>query len=133
MQTEEKFIYIALLGAALGDALPTVADSLYFTQQQKLKRQLSKQEITPSQYWKREAAWYYSVNSVYWALIALILYNIKGDYHKKLKVGLWILGGSAVLGVLYKNIKKDEADLLLDSRSGLDKNELREINNLPPR
>lgn len=108
MESKEKLIYAALFGAAIGDALPTIADSVYFYQQRKLKEKLTKGDITPKQYWNREAIYYYTTNSVYWLIIAGILYNIKGDYHKKLKIGLWLIGGGAVIGVIAKNIKEDE-------------------------
>lgn len=108
MNTKEQLIYAAIIGAAIGDALPTVADFVYFNKQQELKEKLNNGEIEPKEYWKKEALYYYGTNSAYWALIALILYNIKGDYHTKIKAALWIIGGSAVLGILAKNIRKDD-------------------------
>lgn len=107
MNPKEQLIYAAIIGAAIGDALPTVADYVYFNKQQELKEKLNNGEITPKEYWRKEALYYYGSNSAYWALVALILYNIKGDYHTKIKAALWIIGGSAVLGILAKNIRKD--------------------------
>ena len=108
MTNKEQLIYAAILGAAIGDVLPTLGDYAYFKAQASLKEKLNKGEITPKQYWQRESLYYYTTNSLYWLAIGLILYNIKGDYHKKIKIGLWIIGGGAVIGVISKNIKKDE-------------------------
>lgn len=114
MVTKEKIIFAALIGASVGDFIPTIGDAIYFTQQQKLKEKLNLGLISPEQYWKREALYYYTTNSLYWLIIALILYKIKGDYHTKIKVGLWILGGSAVFGVIHKNISKDKIKINAD-------------------
>ncbi len=108
MDGKEKLIYAAILGAAIGDALPTVADAIYFNQQQQLKEKLAKGEITPAQYWHKEALYYYTTNSLYWLIVGAVIYNVKGGYHAKLKAGLFIIGGSAVIGVIAKNIQKDE-------------------------
>lgn len=105
---KEKIIYIALIAAALGDIIPTTADSIYFSQQQKMKEKLNAGLMTPKEYWIKEAALYYLLNPIYWLLIALIVYNIKGDYHLKMKMALILIATGAVIAVISKNIKKDE-------------------------
>lgn len=106
---EEKLIYTALIAAALGDLIPTLADAVYFDQQQKQKQKLNDGVITPKQYWLTEAFLYYGLNPIYWLLIFLIVYNVKGDYHLKAKVALGIIAFGVVVFIIQKNIKKDEA------------------------
>ncbi len=106
--SKELIIITALIGAAIGDILPTPADGLYFFKQKQLNDQLAKGEITPRKYWIMDAVYYYSLNPLYWLILAFIVYAIKGDYHLKVKVLLVILAGGMVIGILAKNIKKDE-------------------------
>lgn len=104
----EKLIYTALIAAALGDLIPTLADAVYFDQQQKQKQRLNAGEITPKQYWDTEALLYYGLNPIYWLLILLVVYNIKGDYRLKAKIVLGIIAFGVVVFVIQKNIKKDQ-------------------------
>ena len=113
MEAHEKLIYVALIAAAIGDIVPTLADAIYFDQQQKQKQKLNEGKITPKQYWTTEAFLYYGLNPIYWLLIALIVYNVKGDYHVKAKVALGLVALGVVIVVLQKNIKKDTENLKL--------------------
>lgn len=94
------------------DIIPTPADALYFSLQQKNKAKLESNKITPKQYWTKDAIYYYTLNPIWWGIILIALYSTKGDYTKKAKVGIGILAAGAVVGVLYKNIKKDEEIIL---------------------
>lgn len=100
-------IYAGAIGLLLSDIIPTPADGVYFYLQQKNKAKLERKEITPAQYWKREAFAYYGLNPLWWSLVLGALVLTKGDYTNKLKVGLSIIGAGAVIGVLNRNIKKD--------------------------
>lgn len=100
-------VYAGALGLLLSDIIPTPADSLYFSIMQKQKHKLENKEITPKQYWTREAMAYYGLNPLWWSLVLGALYITKGDYTQKAKIGFGIIGAGAVLGVLNKNIKKD--------------------------
>ncbi len=104
-------LYTFLIGLAASDAIPTIADGFVFSKEKKLRDQYIKKEITPKQYWERNAWAYYSYNVLYWILVGAIVVNIKGDAVKKLKVAGAIIGGGAVVAVLYKNIKSDEKEL----------------------
>lgn len=101
-------IYAGLFGLLLSDIIPTPADALYFKYQSKLKDQIHSNEITPKQYWLRDAASYYFLNPIWWIIVILIITNIKGDSKKKLKFSLGIIAAGLVVTVIYKNIKKDE-------------------------
>ena len=100
-------VYAGALGLLLSDVIPTPADGVYFYLQQKSKRKLENKEITPKQYWRREALYYYGLNPIWWSLVLGALVITKGTYTSKLKVGLAIVGAGAVIGVLNKNIQKD--------------------------
>lgn len=101
-------IYAGLLGLLLSDIIPTPADALVFKYQSKLKDQLEAKEITPKQYWLRDAMAYYFFNPVWWIIVILLVTNIKGDAERKLKFSLGIIAAGLVVSVIYTNIKKDE-------------------------
>jgi len=101
-------LYAGLLGLLISDIIPTPADALVFKYQSKLKDQLEAKEITPKQYWLRDAAAYYFLNPIWWIIVILIVSNIKGDAERKLKFSIGIIAAGLVVAVIYKNIKKDE-------------------------
>jgi hypothetical protein len=72
------------------------------------KEKLIKREITPKQYWSRDALLYYSLNPIYWALLFGVVVAVKGDYSAKMRVGLSIIAAGSVVGILHSNIRKDE-------------------------
>jgi len=114
-------LYAFLAGLAISDAIPTVADAFYFSKQRKLRDEFIDKKITPAQYWEREAFAYYAYNVAWWVLVGAIVVGTKGDVAKKIKVAGALIGGGAVVAVLYKNIKKDEKEMEKDL---LVKNEL---------
>jgi hypothetical protein len=101
-------IYAGMLGLLLSDVVPTPADALYFRLQQKNKAKLNKGEITPKQYWSRDAVYYYGLNPLWWALVLGVVVSTKGDYSQKAKVALGLIAGGAVVSVIHGNIKRDE-------------------------
>ena len=104
-------IYAGALGLLASDIIPTPADSIYFSLMQKNKRKLEQKEITPKQYWTREAVLYYGLNPLWWGIVLTALYYTRGHYTNKLKVGLGIISAGVVVSVINKNIKKDELGL----------------------
>ena len=103
----DAILYAGALGLLLSDVIPTPADSLYFSLMQKNKRKLENKEITPKQYWEREALLYYGLNPIWWSVVLGALYLTKGEDTTKMKVGLGIIAAGGVIGVLNKNIQKD--------------------------
>lgn len=101
-------LYAGAIGLIASDIIPTPADAIYFRLMEKNKQKLDKKEITPKQYWTREALLYYGLNPIYWSLFLGALYLVKGDYSNKLRVGLGILAVGSVIGVLDKNIREEE-------------------------
>lgn len=104
----EAVLYAGLLGLVLSDIIPTPADALYFRLMEKNKAKLEKKEITPRQYWTRDAALYYGLNPLWWLLVLTIMVRSKADLNTKIKLGLAIVGSGAVVGVLNKNIREEE-------------------------
>ena len=107
-------LYAGLIGLIASDLIPTPADALFFFQERKLRDKWSRGEITPKQYWEKKAVSYYLYNPLWWAIVAGITVSIKGDATTKLKAMGGLIGAGAVIGVLYKNIKTDEAQLAKD-------------------
>ncbi len=102
-------IYTALLAAAIGNMIPTVADGFYFSSQQRWKKQLEEGKITPEKYWTKDIFWYYFVNSTwYFSLFVLMLAMDKKSASSKAKILLALTGGGVVIGVALKNIQKDK-------------------------
>ena len=101
-------LYAGALGLLLSDVIPTPADAIYFRLQQQNKQKLTEGKITPKQYWTRDAVYYYGLNPIWWAIVLGGLYVTKGDYTQKAKVGLGLIAAGVVVGVLHKNIVKDE-------------------------
>jgi hypothetical protein len=102
-------IYTALIAAMLANAIPTVADGLYFSLQQKWKQQLNEGKITPEQYWSRDVGHYYTITAGYYAIVlATMLALNKNSFSKNSKILLGLVGGGVVVGVAMKNIQKDK-------------------------
>lgn len=101
-------VYAGAIGLLLSDIIPTPADGLHFYLMRKWKDEYEKGELTPKQFWLREAASYYGLNPLWWSLVLGAMIYTKGDYTNKLKVGVGLISAGAVVGVIYNNIKKDE-------------------------
>lgn len=103
----------AFTGLILSDIIPTPGDALYFWDQQRLKRKLNKGEITPKQFWAKNAAGYYLYNSAWWTLIFGLVMVMKGNYNQKAKIAIGLAGAGAVVAAIATNIKKDTKKQLL--------------------
>ena len=103
-----KLLYALGAGLLLSDLIPTPADGVYFNYQRSNKQKLEKEEITPKQYWTKEALLYYGLNPLWWSLVLGAVYLTKGDYTNKMKVGFGLISAGFVFSVINKNIKKDE-------------------------
>ncbi len=108
MEEKEKLFMAVAAGMILSDIIPTPADGLFFYLQQKNKEKLTKGEITPSQYWTRDAIYYYSLNPLWWGLVFGASMYFGKDFKQKRNIALSLTAGGVVLAVLYKNVKKDE-------------------------
>lgn len=105
--------FATMAGLVASDLIPTLGDALYFKKMKKLRDEWARGEVTPIQYWSREAFYYYTFNSGWWLLVGTSAYLIaNGDYKLGAKLGIGMLGASFVLGVFAKNVKKDNAEQL---------------------
>ncbi len=105
---DTKLLLAVGVGLILSDIIPTPADGLYFKLQQTNKEKLSKGEITPKQYWTRDALAYYGLNPLWWGLVLGTSLYLGKDFKQKKNIMIGLVAGGVVLGVLYKNVKKDE-------------------------
>lgn len=103
-----KYLYVAGLAAMLADIMPTPADALYFIRQRHLKQKLENGEITPKQYWVKEATAYYSLNTLWWGAVLGITFGVKGGFKTKATVMGGLVAAGLVVYVIHKNIRKDE-------------------------
>jgi hypothetical protein len=119
-------LYAGMIGLVASDLIPTPADAAYFYMERNLRDRWKNGDISPQQYWKREAIIYYGLNPLWWILVGSIVIATKGDAKKKLYMLSGIIGGGAVIGVLAKNVKKDKAELEAELQ---DKKELEKYKN----
>lgn len=96
------------VGLILSDVIPTPADSLYFYQQRINKQKLERGEITSKQYWLRDILGYYGYNPLWWGIVLGASFTLGKDYTQKRNILIGLLAGGAVVGVVMKNIQKDE-------------------------
>ena len=104
----EAVLYAGLLGLLISDIVPTPADAVYFRSMAKNKEKLEKGEITPRQYWTRDALLYYGLNPLWWSLVLGSVVLTKGSVNDKVKIGIALVGAGAVVGVIFKNIREEE-------------------------
>lgn len=105
---DTKILVAVGIGLILSDIIPTPADALYFNLQRKNKEKLEKAEITPKQYWVRDALAYYGLNPLWWGAVLGVSLLAGKTYEQKRNILIGLVAGGLVVGVLYKNVKKDE-------------------------
>lgn len=95
------------LGLILSDIIATPADALYFNLTEKWKNQLEDEQITPKQYWTKNALAYYGLNPIWWTIVVGSSIYIGKSAEQKFAIFIALLSGGALIGVLGKNIKQD--------------------------
>ncbi len=101
-------IFTALIAAAIANSLPTPMDAIYFSRQSKLKDELEAGKITPKQYWLHDVGGYYFYTSLWYLGLIVGVSAIGGTYKTNSRFLLAMVSAGLVVGVVYKNIKKDE-------------------------
>lgn len=104
-------LYAGAVGLILSDIIPTPADAFYFYREKQLRDKWKAGKITPEKYWQKIATAYYIYNPIWWSLVLVLLYTTKGDIPQKAKIGLAVIGIGAVVGMLYRNKKKDIVEI----------------------
>ena len=105
-----KILAAVGVGLILSDIIPTPADAVYFSMQQKNKEKLQNKEITPAQYWTRDALAYYGLNPLWWILVLGISLGLGKNFMQKRNILIGLAAGGIVVGVILRNIKKDETN-----------------------
>ena len=102
-------IYTALISAILANCTPTLADSLFFHLQDKWTKEKEDGTLSVEGFWWRDFASYYLVTASYYGVILLTMIALgKTSYSTKAKILLSLVGGGAVVGVIFKNIQTDK-------------------------
>ena len=101
-------LYAVGFGLLLSDIIPTPADAVVFWRQRVNKEKLEKGEITPRKYWLKETENYYLLNPLWWGGVLLATHYFGKDYKSKRNILIGLVAAGAVVGVIAKNIKKDE-------------------------
>jgi hypothetical protein len=83
--------------------------------EKKLRDLWTEKKITPKQYWVRSASAYYLYNPIWWILVLGAMHYKQGDFKDKAKIGLAMIGVGAVIGVIYRNYKKDIEEVRKDA------------------
>ena len=104
----DAIVYTALLAAILANCTPTPADAIFFYREQVDKALLQKKQITPKQFWVRTTIGYYGYTAAWYALCLGIVIAAGGTYKTKAKILIGLISGGLVIGVIAKNIQKDE-------------------------
>jgi uncharacterized membrane protein YkvI len=103
-----KVLYAVGLGLLLSDLIPTPADALYFYTQRVNKQKLERGQLSVKGYWTRDALAYYGYNAFWWGGVLLATHLIGKDYKQKRNLLIGLAGAGIVIGVIAKNIQKDE-------------------------
>lgn len=96
------------VGLVISDILPTPADAIYFHYERKNKQKLEEGNITPKQYWTRDALMYYGLNPLWWGSVLGISLLAGKTFEQRRNILISLIAGGVVIGVLHRNIKKDE-------------------------
>lgn len=112
-------LYALLIGMSLGNLCPSVSDGIFFRVERNLRQKYKNGVLTPRQFYVRNTLAYYLIPFTYWAALALVIFNIKGDYHKKLKISVAAIGAGVVVGIILKMVQSDEIQLAKEDKEKL--------------
>jgi hypothetical protein len=113
-------LYAGAVGLILSDIIPTPADAVYFYYEKKLRDQWKSGKISPKQYWSKSVSAYYLLNPIWWTGVLATLYYVKGDVKQKAKIGLAVVGVGAVIGIIYRNYRKDIGEVKKEVQNELE-------------
>ena len=102
-------IYTALLSGALANAIPTIADSIYFRRVNQLERDFDAGKITAEKLEWHVAGEYYVWTAGYYLLLFTAIYSFGGKYKTNAKILLGLLAGGFVVSTINKNIQINKA------------------------
>jgi hypothetical protein len=100
-------LYLSLLAGAFFNFIPDPTDALQFYLERKWRIQLEKKEITPKAFWEKRLESFYLIDSVWWLVVLGIVILFGKGIEQKAWIAGGIIGGGAVIGIIFSNIKKD--------------------------
>lgn len=103
-----NLLYAVGVGLLLSDIVPTPADAYFFYRQRKNNELLERGNITAKQYWLRDAMGYYGYNAIWWGAVLGATHAFGKTYEQKRNILVGLLASGLVVGVIAKNIQKDE-------------------------
>ena len=102
-------LYTALLSGALANAIPTIADSIYFRRVNQLERDFDAGKISAEKLEWHVAGEYYVWTASYYLLLFTALYSFGGKYKTNAKILLGLIAGGFVVSTIKKNIQINKA------------------------
>jgi len=108
MENKTKLLYAVGIGLLASDLIPTPMDAVYFKLQRIHKEKLETGQMTPKEYWVKDAINYYGLNALWWGGVLLVSVSVGKNFTQKRNLMLGLIAGGIVLNVLNKNIRKDE-------------------------
>ena len=102
-------LYTALLAAMAANAIPTIADGIYFRRINKLERDFDAGRISAEKLEWHVSGEYYVWTAAYYAGLFGLIYAFGGSYKNNIKIVLGVVSAGFVLGVVQKNIEVDKA------------------------
>ena len=108
----EAGLYTLMLGMIAGNITPSVSDAIFFRVEQSLRDKWKRGELTAEQFWKKNTISYYLIPCTYWIFITLLVVNVRGSYHDKLKWAVALVGSGVALGVIMKLMQNDKKQLI---------------------
>jgi hypothetical protein len=101
----------AISGLALSRIVTTPAPVVFYYQEPKYHEQWKKGLITADQYYTKSAAAKNYPEPLWWGLVLLTVFFIKGDAAHKTLVATGLIAAGAITGAVYKSRSKDFASV----------------------
>jgi len=98
-------IYTVLLSAMAANAIPTLADGIYFRRVNKLERDFDAGLISAEKLEWHVAGEYYLWTAAYYGALFLAIYSFNGKYKTNARIILGLAAGGLVIGAVQKNIQ----------------------------
>ena len=102
-------LYTALLAAMAANAIPTIADSIYFRRVNKLERDFDAGLVSAEKLEWHVAGEYYLWTAAYYGALFLGIYSFNGKYKTNSRILLGLVAGGLVIATIKKNIQINKA------------------------
>jgi hypothetical protein len=113
-------LYAGAVGIILSDIIPTPAEAVFYYRERDLKQKWEEGKITPQQYYRGSYKSLHIAKSLWWIGVLGAMYFKKGTTQKKAMFGLALVGGGAIAGIIYRNMRKDFDEVKADVKAELE-------------